>query len=148
VKTECSFGVAVVFRRGENTGRGFGGESVTGGVLGSVSFGVELLGLCLGGSSSLCFICLMRMDSGRSSLTACGEPLREKRAFHAACLDARFGEWTFTGRGQLGTFGLGCCFFPILVVNIVTGRESVDRNTGPILEKSSSALSGSLFCTL
>jgi len=109
VKTGCSFGVAGVFRRGENTGRGSAGESVTGGELCSVSFisfVVELVEPSLGGSSSLCFARLMRMDSGRSSLTACGEPLREKRAFHAACLDARLGKFTFTGRGRLGTFGL------------------------------------------
>jgi len=110
----------VVFRRGENTGRVFGGESLTGGVLGSVSFisfVVELVGRSLGGSSCLCFASVMRMVSGTSSLTACGEPLREKRAFYAACLDARFGKLTFTGRGRLGTFGLSWCFFPILVVN-------------------------------
>jgi len=30
VETGWGFGVKVVLRRGENTGRGFGGESVTG----------------------------------------------------------------------------------------------------------------------
>jgi len=104
-------------------------------VMSSVSFEVELVRASFGGSSSLCFARLMRMDSGRSSLTACGEPLRENRAFHAACLDAGSGKLTFTGRGRLWTFGLSCCFFPILLVNIVTGKEAVDGSSGTILEK-------------
>jgi len=84
---------------------GFGGESVAGRVTGSVLLGCfedDLVGPSLGGRTSLGFARLIRMDSGRSSLTACEEPLREKRAFHAACLVARFEKLTFTGRGRLG----------------------------------------------
>jgi len=110
--TGCSFEVVV----GENIGRGPGRESVTDGELCSVTFEVGLVGPGLGGSPSLCFARLMWIDSGRSSLTACGEPLREKRAFHAACLDARFGKLTFTGRGRLGTSVSVCFFLPILVL--------------------------------
>jgi len=38
VKAGCSFEVAVVFRRGENNGRGFGDESVADRVLSSLPF--------------------------------------------------------------------------------------------------------------
>jgi len=78
LKKGWGFGVTGwVFRHGEKTGRGAGGEVGFGssGLAGGIVVGL-IDALCCR-RSSLCFARWMRMESGRSSLTKCWEPLRE-----------------------------------------------------------------------
>jgi len=91
----CRCGVAVGFRRGENTGRGFE---------------VALMGLCLGGSSSLCFARIKYDENAEDpgkNCGVCGDPIPQ----YIPC-DNEIGGKFYKGI-ITGTYVAGQVFVPV-----------------------------------